>query len=115
MGFDPGRAILAKASASEALYRPGFDISFPLFHKEHTFKGGDPGSLLANNVPPVRKYVLVFKGKRYLTGIGSETRNSLYHIHNDQDIILLTTCKHGKGWKNRVDERCDRDNAEYDK
>ena len=62
-----------------------------------------------------RRYTLVFKGKRYLVGIGSETRNSLHHIDNGQDIILLTTCKHGKDWKNMEDERCERDNKEYDK
>lgn len=114
-GFDIGKAILAKASFSEKYYRQGFDISFPLFHKELAFKGGQPGLLTANNVPPLRKYTLVFKGKRYLTGIGSETRNSLYHIHNNEDIILLTTCKHGKGWNKSQDERCKGDNQEYEK
>ena len=114
-GFNPGKAMLAQASMSDAHYRPGFDISFPLFHKEHAFKGGDPGFLTANNVPPTREYTLAFKGKRYLTGIGSETRNSLYHIHNDKDIILLTTCKHGKEWRNIMDERCEKDNDDYDK
>ena len=115
LGFDIGKAILAKASISESQYRPHFDISFPLFHKEHDSKGGQSGYLQANNVPPIRKYTLVFKGKRYLVGIGSETRNSLYHIHNGEDIVLLTTCKHGRGWKNVQDERCERDNLEYDK
>lgn len=115
LGFDIGKAMLAKASISELHYRPNFDISFPLFHKEHSYRGGEPGFLTSNNVPPVRKYTLVFKGKRYLSGIGSETRNSLYHIQNGQDIILLTTCKHGKGWKNLEDERCEADNLEYDK
>lgn len=115
LGFDIGKAMLAKASISELHYRPQFDISFPLFHKEHSYRGGEPGFLTTNNVPPVRKYMLVFKGKRYLTGIGSETRNSLYHINNGQDIVLLTTCKHGKGWKNLEDERCEKDNLEYDK
>ncbi len=115
LGFNPGLAILAKASMSDAYYRTDFDVSFPLFHKELAFKGGEPGFLTANNVPPVREYTLVFKGKRYLTGIGSETRNSLYHVHNDKDIILLTTCKHGKGWENVEDERCKKDNADYEK
>lgn len=113
--FDVGLAMLAKASSSQIYYRPGFDISLPLFHKEHSFRGGEPGFLASSVVPSSRKYLLSFKGKRYLTGIGSETRNSLYHIHNGGDIILLTTCKHGKGWKNVEDKRCETDNLEYDK
>ena len=114
-GFNIGKAILAKASISEANFRPAFDISLPLFHKEHAVKGGGRGHLQGNNVPPVRKYTMVFKGKRYLAGIGSETRNSLYHIHNGEDIILLTTCKHGRDWKKMEDDRCEKDNKEYEK
>ena len=86
-----------------------------LFQKEHAYRGGEAGHLSTNNVPPTRRYILTFKGKRYLTGIGSETRNSLYHIHNGVDIILLTTCRHGKGWQTMKDERCATDNLEYDK
>ena len=115
LGFDIGKAILAKASFSHMYYRPGYDISLPLFHKEHPYKGGEPGYLQSNSVPPLRRYTLAFKGKRYLTGIGSESRNSLYHIHNGEDIILLTTCKHGKVPKNIIDERCSTDDEEYDK
>nr|CAD7569538.1 unnamed protein product [Timema californicum] len=55
------------------------------------------------------------KGKRYVHGIGSETRNSLYHLHNEKDIVLVTTCRHGKSWKEMKDERCDEDNAEFDR
>ena len=115
LGFPVGKAMLAKASISDEYYRPMFDISFPLFHKEHAYRGGEQGYLTSNNVPPNRKFTLVFKGKRYLTGIGSETRNSLYHIHNGEDIVMLTTCKHGKDWQTRMDERCEKDNLEYDK
>lgn len=37
LGFHTGDAILAKASMSVTNMRPGFDISFPLFHKVITF------------------------------------------------------------------------------
>ena len=117
LDFDVGQAIIAKASFSVGKFRAGFDISFPLFAKEHPLKGGEGGYLenSLNTIPSYRSYLLAFKGKRYLTGIGSETRNSLFHIHNGKDIVLLTTCKHGKGWEKNQDERCKKDNAEYDK
>ncbi|XP_049586376.1 exostosin-1a isoform X2 [Syngnathus scovelli] len=115
LGFDIGLAMLAKASISTENFRPKFDISIPLFSKEHPRTGGQRGYLKYNAIPPFRKYLLVFKGKRYLTGIGSDTRNALYHVHNAEDVILLTTCKHGKDWHKHKDARCDKDNAEYDK
>lgn len=121
LDFDIGEAMLAKASLSVFKFRPGFDLSFPLFAKEHPEIGGERGYVYTsiNNIPPFRQYLLGFKGKRYLTGIGSETRNSLYHIHNKEDIILLTTCRHGKNWQKKAkelnDTRCRIDNEEYDK
>lgn len=115
LGFDIGHAMLAKASISTENFRPNFDVSIPLFSKEHPRTGGVRGYMKQNSIPPYRKYMLVFKGKRYLTGIGSDTRNALYHVHNSEDVVLLTTCKHGKDWQKHKDARCDRDNAEYDK
>uniref|UniRef100_A0A671RK81 Exostosin-1a n=1 Tax=Sinocyclocheilus anshuiensis TaxID=1608454 RepID=A0A671RK81_9TELE len=115
LGFDIGQAMLAKASISTENFRPSFDISIPLFSKDHPRTGGERGYLKYNTIPPFRKYVLVFKGKRYLTGIGSDTRNALHHIHNAEDVVLLTTCKHGKDWQKHKDARCDEDNAEYDR
>ncbi|KAM4539864.1 exostosin-1b [Odontesthes bonariensis] len=115
LGFDISQAMLAKASISTENFRPNFDVSIPLFSKEHPRTGGDRGYLKYNSIPPFRKYMLVFKGKRYLTGIGSDTRNALYHVHNAEDVVLLTTCKHGKDWQKHKDARCDKDNAEYDK
>uniref|UniRef100_A0A8C5ETK3 Exostosin-1b n=1 Tax=Gouania willdenowi TaxID=441366 RepID=A0A8C5ETK3_GOUWI len=115
LGFDIGQAMLAKASISTENFRANFDVSIPLFSKEHPRTGGDRGFLKYNSIPPFRKYMLVFKGKRYLTGIGSDTRNALYHVHNAEDVVLLTTCKHGKDWQKHKDARCDKDNAEYDK
>ncbi|NXI06087.1 EXT1C protein, partial [Pachycephala philippinensis] len=115
LGFDIGQAILAKASFHTDSFRPGFDISIPLFSKDHPQRGGDRGWLYQDSVPPKKKYLLVFKGKRYLTGIGSGTRNALHHIHNGKDIISLTTCKHGKDWEKHKDTRCDKDNIDYER
>uniref|UniRef100_A0A3B5KF65 Exostosin glycosyltransferase 1 n=1 Tax=Takifugu rubripes TaxID=31033 RepID=A0A3B5KF65_TAKRU len=112
LGFDIGYAMLAKASISTENFRPNFDVSIPLFSKDHPRTGGERGYLRHNSIPPFRKYMLVFKGKRYLTGIGSDTRNALYHVHNSEDVVLLTTCKHGKDWQKHKDARCDRDNMD---
>ncbi|XP_064292384.1 exostosin-1 isoform X2 [Plodia interpunctella] len=110
-----GESILARASASETIFRDGFDISLPLFHKEHPERGGVPPAATANPFPAPRRHLLAFKGKRYVHGIGSETRNSLWHLHDGNNLILVTTCRHGKSWKDLRDERCDEDNREYDK
>lgn len=48
---------------------------------------------------PLGQYLVSFKGKRYLNGIGSETRNSLHYIHDGQRSVMLTTCRHGKSWE----------------
>ena len=115
LGFDIGKAMLAKASISTENYRPGFDISLPLFHKHHPERGGAPGSIRENNFPVQNKYFVAFKGKRYVHGIGSDVRNSLHHLHNGGDVVMVTTCKHGKNWREMMDERCEEDNAEYDR
>ena len=69
----------------------------------------------ANNFPVENKYFLAFKGKRYLHGIGSATRNSLHHLHSGRDVVMVTTCRHGKNWREMADERGEEDNAEYDR
>ncbi|GBP45737.1 Exostosin-1 [Eumeta japonica] len=115
IGFEPGDAILARASASETIFRAGFDVSLPLFHKEHPERGGAPPAATTNPFPAARRHLLAFKGKRYVHGIGSETRNSLWHLHDGNDLVLVTTCRHGKSWRDLRDERCDEDNREYDR
>lgn len=111
------QAMLVKSSMSIDWIRYGFDVSMPLFPKDHPQSGGEMGYLhnASNSIPSPRHYLLAFKGKRYLNGIGSDTRNSLYHIHNGKDIIALTTCKHGKGWEKLMDDRCLQDNDEYER
>ncbi|KAL1242895.1 Exostosin-1b [Trichinella spiralis] len=94
LGFEPGQAILAKASFSSRHYRSHFDISLALFHDILPLRG-----LNATDVENVDlnwprsnwSYTLVFK-----------------------DIIMLTTCKHGKDWMKNQDERCSIDNDLYD-
>lgn len=61
------------------------------------------------------KYMLFPLFFRYVHGIGSETRNSLFHLHNTRDLVLVTTCRHGKSWRELQDARCDEDNREYDR
>lgn len=100
---------------STQIMRHNFDVTIPLFHKRFPLRSGHTGLVTANNFPANKKYLLAFKGKRYVHGIGSETRNSLYHLHNARDIVMLTTCKHGKGWEKLQDGRCDEDNREYDR
>ncbi|CRK98107.1 CLUMA_CG011475, isoform A [Clunio marinus] len=114
LGFDTGQAILAKASMSIQTIRHNFDISIPLFHKHFPQRSGGTGMVTANNFPSNKKHLLAFKGKRYVHGIGSETRNSLFHLHNGRDIVMVTTCRHGKSWRELQDGRCDEDNREYD-
>ncbi|KAG8224636.1 hypothetical protein J437_LFUL003070 [Ladona fulva] len=114
LGFDPGEAILARASASVDSLRPGFDVSLPLFHRSHPWRGGE--TPVNDRLFPVsKKFLLAFKGKRYVHGIGSDARNALHHLHNGRDVVLVTTCRHGKKWREMKDERCDEDNAEYDR
>jgi len=115
--FRTENAILAKASLSTASYRPGFDVSLPLFPRTHPERVGHPGAIETHKhtFPLKRPYLAAFKGKRYTFGKGGEVRNSLYHLHNDHDVILVTTCRHGSEWSKYQDFRCSQDNALYDK
>lgn len=66
LGFDTGEAILAKASMSIEHMRPGFDISIPLFHKQFPLRAGSTGLASSISFPSNKKYLLAFKGKRYV-------------------------------------------------
>ncbi|KAM7288910.1 exostosin-1b [Ixodes scapularis] len=113
LGLDVGLAMLAKSSLPEVAFRPGFDVALPLFPRSHPERGGKPA--VQGSGPRDKAYLLVFKGKRYVYGIGSDTRNALHHLNNGRDVLLLTTCRHGKQWMERRDERCDADNKLYDR
>ena len=117
LDFDPGKAMVAKASFNAASFRRNFDISLPLLHNSHPEKGVFPSVMTTRgNVLPIKRmYHLAFKGKRYLYGLGVEPRRSLYHIHNGRDVVMVTTCRHNKNWEKYKDSRCDMDNAEYNR
>lgn len=117
LDFDTGQAIVAKASFDLESFRPGFDISLPLIHNSHPERGSFPSALVSqgNILPPRRKYLVAFKGKRYLYGLGVEPRRSLYHLHNGEDVVMATTCRHNKNWEKFQDERCHDDNTLYDR
>ncbi len=117
LDFKFGKAILAKASFGVEEYRLGYDISLPLMHKDHPTQGGEAGTMnkRGNVLPVKRKYLLAFKGKRYLYGVGREARASLHHLHNGRDVVMLTTCKHNKDWSRYQDSRCYQDNLAYDR
>lgn len=104
-------AIIAKASASLNNHRSGFDISIPLFSSSYPLD--DESLQRVSTTTTNRTFLLTFKGKRYVFGSGSETRNSLYHIDNQRDVIMLSTCRHGKSWQDSVDDRCALDEAQY--
>ena len=115
--FDTGKAILAKTSLSIDSYRPHFDVSLPLIKLDHPEVQDGPSVVkkLRDLFPIEKKYLLTFKGKRYLYGIGSESRAVFHHLHNDRDIVLVTTCQHGKEWEKWKDHRCTADMELYDK
>ncbi|GAB0093584.1 exostosin-1 [Sergentomyia squamirostris] len=97
LGFDPGEAILAKASMSIQQIRPGFDISIPLFHKQFPLRAGNSGFVVSNNFPANKKYLLAFKGKRVkemakkllLGEKGSDTSAAIKHRQQCNKFISL--------------------------
>ncbi len=111
-----GKAIIARASFNISLFREGFDVSLPLIPQQLTEKDRNdlPHGLTAV-FPLKRKYLLGFKGKRYLYGQGSEVRSSVHHLHNGKEIVMLTTCKHNRDWIKYTDRRCNLDNTLYEK
>uniref|UniRef100_A0A096M662 Exostosin glycosyltransferase 1 n=1 Tax=Poecilia formosa TaxID=48698 RepID=A0A096M662_POEFO len=63
LGFDIGFAMLAKASISTENFRPQFDVSIPLFSKEHPRTGGERGYLRHNTIPPYRNVLRFMEPK----------------------------------------------------
>ncbi|CAL2040488.1 unnamed protein product [Caenorhabditis brenneri] len=114
LGFDTGEAMIARASSSENNFFKGFDVSLPLFHENHPDDVEPKVKIDDQRNESRRKYLVSFKGKRYVYGIGSGTRNLVHHLHNGDDMVMVTTCKHNNDWQVYQDDRCQRDNDEYD-
>ncbi|KAJ1349410.1 hypothetical protein KIN20_004972 [Parelaphostrongylus tenuis] len=112
LGFKTKKAMIARASPNIQNYRFDFDISFPLFHKEHPLRNSFENDI---SFKTRDQYIVSFKGKRYVYGIGSETRDSLHHLHNGESVAMVTTCRHNNDWKAHQDARCEIDNNAYDK
>ena len=108
------KAIIAKASFHLAYYRKNFDVSFPLFHPELPYIDNNENNKWQGSLEN-KRYLVTFKGKRYLNGIGSEARTSLHHLNNNRDVLVLTTCRHGLNWMDLKDKRCDADEEQYEK
>ncbi|KAH7433065.1 hypothetical protein KP509_07G053300 [Ceratopteris richardii] len=97
----------------ETLYRPGFDVSIPLPPKRHF-----PD--LRRLGPFERKYLMTFRGLRYLFNDGTLRSSADFRgMHNGADIIVVTSCRHSSHTGIRkenatLDEECRRDEALYD-
>ena len=121
LNFNFGKAIVIETSISYKYYRTDFDVAFPLFNPnlgdDQDFNTTDIFSKQMILDDSKKKYFLTFKGKRYLIGIGTKTRNALYHLNNNRDIVLLTTCIHSSTDKKLIkdDKRCAEDDALYEK
>lgn len=121
LNFNFGKAIIIQTSISYKFYRPDYDVAFPLFNPnlDEELERNTTEILAKQKVfdNSKKKYFLSFKGKRYLIGIGTKTRNALYHLNNNRDIVLLTTCIHPSTDKKLIedDKRCAEDDALYNK
>ena len=74
----------------------------------------DSRNFQRRNMFPTHAAFLTYSARCYRFSLSPHFSNSLYHLHNGDDVVLLTTCKHGKDWKQFKDDRCDDDMRLYD-
>ncbi|KAL3700327.1 hypothetical protein R1sor_018349 [Riccia sorocarpa] len=109
-----GNASIMASDIHETIYRAGFDISIPLPAKQHLSQFQD--------VPATgRKYFLTFRGLRYLGKGEGQLRSldSFRNIHNGEDIIVATSCRHPVNDQHRREKpelgiHCDEDEKIFD-
>lgn len=111
-----GFASVMISNLHETTSRPGFDVSIPLPAFRHLKE-------LQNVKPLDRKYLLTFRGLRYvtwnMTGEGVlRSHDSFRQMHNGEDIIVATSCKHPINDEYRKQDpslgiHCDEDDAAY--
>lgn len=85
-----GMAAVLATDTHETTYRAGFDISIPLPGSHHM-----PALMSVNATQ--RKYLVTFRGLRYLgkTGEGVfRSWDSFREMHNGRDVIVATSCDH---------------------
>ncbi|BBN12147.1 protein MpGT47.14 [Marchantia polymorpha subsp. ruderalis] len=85
-----GMASIMVSDMHETTYRAGFDISIPLPANYHLHE-------FLELRPFERKYFLTFRGLRYLGHSGEgvfRSHDSFRNLHNGDDVIVATSCKH---------------------
>uniref|UniRef100_A0A3B3ZIL0 Exostosin glycosyltransferase 1 n=1 Tax=Periophthalmus magnuspinnatus TaxID=409849 RepID=A0A3B3ZIL0_9GOBI len=87
LGFEVGQAMLAKASADVVNFRPNFDISIPLFPKEHPLKGEAVGYVTLSDAPPSRKYLLHGKDWERHKDTRCDRDNQQYSKFDYQELL----------------------------
>ncbi|KAG6551251.1 hypothetical protein Mapa_007177 [Marchantia paleacea] len=99
----------------ETTYRPGFDIGVPLEGRAHA-------AHLQNLTAFQRKYLLTFRGTRYL-GLAGEgvfrSDPSFKAMHNGRDVVVVTSCRQGTNDIMRKEspelgQGCDEDQVLYE-
>lgn len=111
-----GKAALMASQLHQTISRPGFDVSISLPGKRHF-------PHLQATKPFKRKYMLTFRGLRYLAvHMASEgvfrSHATFRGMHNGQDVIVATSCKHPVNEEHRQKdptlwEHCEEDEAQY--
>ncbi|XP_072465505.1 exostosin-like 1 [Notamacropus eugenii] len=103
LGFDPGQAMVARASPTPETFRFGFDVSLPLFPQNYPQKGGSP-SQLAYFIPPSGEDLLAFESQLDMWVTDSSNQR-------DQNAVLIPSDHQGETFKGHRDRPCKQDHT----